>query len=156
MWVSPAPLVNVEGSESGALHQEQYVLQWQAYSVSYSAHCFSSAEVRPRPVLDCRGLLPLSEVFFRNNMMPVSYNWCLWLALAECRKPKGKSSKAPCLELSEGKIRLRGAAPLFSLPNCWKACGRSLQTPPAYDNEGWGLRLDALPWLEQIREEMKK
>ncbi|CAJ1076692.1 Hypothetical predicted protein [Xyrichtys novacula] len=60
------------------------------------------------------------------------------------RTKKAKSSKAPCLELSEGKIRPKGSGFLVLSPNLPKACGRSLQIPPAYDNEGRGLRLDAL------------
>lgn len=56
---------------------------------------------------------------------------------------KEKSSKAPCLEPREGKISLKGSGFLVLSPNLPKACGRSLQTLPAYDNEGRGLRLDA-------------
>lgn len=69
---------------------------------------------------------------------------CLRLALAERGNQKAKSSKAPRLELREGKIRQKGGGFLVLSPNLPKACGRSLQTLPAYDNEGRGLRLDAL------------
>jgi len=64
--------------------------------------------------------------------------------LAERRNQKAKSSKAPCLEFREGKIRQKGSGFLVLSPDLLKACGRSLQTLPAYDNEGRGLRLDAL------------
>lgn len=66
--------------------------------------------------------------------------------LGRAREPKkkAKSSKAPCLELREGKISRKGSGFLVLSPNLPKACGRSLQTLPAYDNEGRGLRLDAL------------
>lgn len=67
----------------------------------------------------------------------------LRLALAERGNQKAVSSKAPCLELREGKIR-QGSSFLVLSPDLLKACGRSLQTLPAYDNEGRGLRLDAL------------
>lgn len=57
---------------------------------------------------------------------------------------QAKSSKVPCLELREGKISLKGSGFLVLSPNLPKACRQSLQTPPAYDNEGRGLNLDAL------------
>lgn len=57
---------------------------------------------------------------------------------------KAKHFKVPCLELREGKINLQVSCFLVLSPSLRKACGRSLQTLPSYDNEGRGLCLDAL------------
>lgn len=65
------------------------------------------------------------------------------LRLVSVEHRTAKSSKAPCLELSDGKIFMKGSSFLVLSPSLLKACGRSLQTPPAYDNEGRGRRVDA-------------
>lgn len=82
----------------------------------------------------------------------------LRLALSDRTKnrKKTKSSEAPCLELREGKIRLKGSSFLVLSPNLPKACGRSLQTLPAYDNEGQGLHLDTLAMIRTDKKRNEK
>lgn len=79
----------------------------------------------------------------------------IWTWPWPAKEPKSLP-KLPALH-PDRKLSAWWAEAFFVLsPILLKACGRSLQTPPVYYNEGRGLRLDAPAKIKQIREEMKK